>query len=388
MPRVDIIVLNDMHPDDFPGAASIAYSHAKYLSQQFSTAFWHTSLMQSKISHDGQLEVRAIHCNPFFDKFFRRHMVTRLMSEFLSPFVLLKLTTLLLRNRPRIVWLNQIGNRLPRSVSLVLLLLRIKIVQTFHDFSIISPRKLYPQNILEGGTISLSRRSEINALYAFRRLLLKTLVNRNFQNICISELQSEIYGDVGVRNIEIIPNGIESCQCQERLPDSAKKNEVLFAGRSTGKGYSRICQIIQNNPSWKLVAAGERDLEITGNEYLASQQFEYVGFLSPAKLFIYMHRVKFVSVLSDCFDVYPTVALEGIIHNSKILTTKTTGVAKLVVNHGGGFLLDSNSTIVNLDELYDSCSGQDKKALYPIFIENSAQAYASLFISASVPTRP
>jgi glycosyltransferase involved in cell wall biosynthesis len=386
MPRADIVVLNDMHPDEFPGAASIAYSHAKYLSRQFTVSFWHTTSSSRNVSRDQNLEVRAIHINQHLDKLFRSHMATRLLSEFTSPLLFLQITVLLVSNRPKIVWVNQIGYRIPRTISVVFLLLRIKVVQTFHDFGILSPRKLYPQNVSGDGKIELSKRKLINSLYAFRRFLLTSVVNQNFQNICISELQSRIYQSVGVTNIKIIPNGIENCDCLGRANTSERQNEVLFAGRSTGKGFARICQIVKNNPNWKLVVAGGQDLEITVKEFLTLSQFEYLGFLSPSTLFNRIHRVKFVSVVSDCFDVYPTVALEGLVHNSKLLTTETTGIAKFLKTHGGGVLLDANSTNLDLDSLYDNCLDISSHSLSLTSIELSVQAYTSLFLSTMVPT--
>lgn len=386
MQRADIVVLNDMHPDEFPGAASIAYSHAKYLSRQFSVSFWHTTSLPRKISRDQNLEVRAIHINRHLSNLFSRHMAARLLAEFISPVLLLKLTILLLSKRPKIVWVNQIGYRIPRTVSIVFVLLRIKAVQTFHDFGIISPRKLYPQNISENGKIKLSERKVINSLYTLRRFLLKSLVNYNFQNICISELQSKIYQSAGVANIKIIPNGIEICGCLGKTTISKRQNEVLFAGRSTGKGFARICQIVKNNPNWKLVIAGERDLQITAEKFLPLSQFEYLGFLTPPKLFSRIHRVEFVSVLSDCFDVYPTIALEGMVHNSKVLATETTGIARFLSIHGGGVLLDGTSTQIDLDSLYTACLDKSIVSSSLMSIDLSVKAYSSMFLSTIVPT--
>ena len=386
MQRADIVVLNDMHPDEFPGAASIAYSHAQHLSMTFRVSFWHTTLNSSAVTKDALLEIRSFHRNGFFEALIRKYMATRLISEFTSLIMLLKLTVNFARKRPKLVWINQIGNRIPRTVSLVLFFLRIKVVQTFHDFSVISPRKLYPQNVTKLGRITLSGKMGVNALYAIRRFLLKSLVNWNYQNVCISEIQSDIYKSIGVRNTTIIPNGIKTCDCSKNTSSFTKENKVLFAGRSTGKGFTRICRIIKNNPNWTLMAAGEKDLEVTAKEFLSSSQFEYLGFLSPSILFSFIHRVKFVSVLSECFDVYPTIALEGLAHNSRVLTTQTTGVAKFLMIHGGGVLLDSSSTLLNLDDLYSTCLEKSSQVNSLIAIDTSVQMYASIFLSAKVPT--
>jgi hypothetical protein len=385
MPRADIVVLNDMHPDDFPGAASIAYSHSKYLSTKFFVSFWHTTLSPGRVTKDQHLEVRSIHRNEFLDKFLRKYMVTRLLSEFASLLLLLKITFLFVAQRPKIVWINQIGVRIPRTISLMLFLLRIRVVQTFHDFGVISPRKLYPKNISANNLVKLSDNKIIDIIYSFRRSLLIFLANRNYQNICISEMQAKIYKSVSVRNLTIISNGIEDCNCPDHILKAEKKNEILFAGRSTGKGFERICRIVKNNPGWTLLAAGDMDLEKSAKQILNLTQFMYLGFLDRSEIFPYIHRVKFVSVISECYDVYPTVALEGLMHKSKVLTTESTGIANSLAILGGGHVLDPINSDINLTDLYNSCSNQKNYPLSLITIDSSSDRYISIFLSAINP---
>ena len=386
MPRAEIVVFNDMHPDEFPGAASIAYSHAKFLSTRHSVSFWHTTLTQSNVTVDEDLEVRAISVNNYIAKITSLNMFTRLVNEFTAPVLLFKISTHLIFNRPRIVLINQIGVRIPRTIAIVLFLLRIRVVQTFHDFGIISPRKLYPQNISAKGKIELSKNRIINSIYFIRSKVLILLTNLNFKNICISDLQAEMYRSVRVNKIDIAPNGITRCKCLVRNLSMIRPNEVLFAGRSTGKGFERICRIVKNNPNWKLLAAGDGDLVASAKSHLSENQFEYLGFLKPEELFKYIHQVKFVSVLSECFDVYPTIALEGLMHNSKILASPSIGTTRLLGIHGGGIIIDSSNTDVDLDSCFASCNYFSNEASDSISLELTAQYYESIFRRSLSPT--
>lgn len=379
MPRADIVVLNDMHPDDFPGAASIAYSHSKYLSTKFHVSFWHATLESGGVTRDELLEIRSIHRNRYLDGFIRKYMATRLLNEFTSFHLLLKLTYFFLINRPKLVWVNQIGVRFPRTITLIIGLLGISVVQTFHDFGVISPRKLYPKNILKNDVINLSDKRIINGIYSLRRFILIFLANRNYQNICISDLQASIYNAVGVENINIIPNGIESCSCPEQIVKVNKQNEILFAGRSTGKGFERICRVVGNNPDWKLLIAGYDDLAVTARKYLLESQFEFLGFLTPVDLFIHIHRAKLVSVISECYDVYPTIALEALIHNSKVLTTESTGVADLLKAIGYGVVVDSSDIFLDLHMLFNVCREESEYPLSQISLSESGEKYSSFF---------
>jgi hypothetical protein len=297
----------------------------------------------------------------------------------------LKITFLFVAQRPKIVWINQIGVRIPRTITFMLFLLRIRVVQTFHDFGVISPRKLYPKNISANNLIKLSDNKIIDIIYSFRRSLLIFLANRNYQNICISEMQAKIYKSVSVKNLTIISNGIECCNCPDHILKVDKKNEVLFAGRSTGKGFERICRIVKNNPGWTLLAAGDMDLEKSAKQILNHSQFMYLGFLDRSEIFPYIHRVKFVSVISECYDVYPTVALEGLMHKSKVLTTESTGIANSLTILGGGLVLDSSNSDIDLNDLDNFCSHQDNYPLSLITIDSSSAKYISIFLSAINP---
>ena len=243
----------------------------------------------------------------------------------------------------------------------------------------ISPRKLYPKNILKNDVINLSDKRIINGIYSLRRFILIFLANRNYQNICISDLQASIYNAVGVENINIIPNGIESCSCPEQIVKVNKQNEILFAGRSTGKGFERICRVVGNNPDWKLLIAGYDDLAVTARKYLLESQFEFLGFLTPVDLFIHIHRAKLVSVISECYDVYPTIALEALIHNSKVLTTESTGVADLLKAIGYGVVVDSSDIFLDLHMLFNVCREESEYPLSQISLSESGEKYSSFF---------
>jgi glycosyltransferase involved in cell wall biosynthesis len=199
-------------------------------------------------------------------------------------------------------------------------------------------------------------------------------------------MQADIYRSVRVNKIEIAPNGIARCKCLKNNDSMIRPNEVLFAGRSTGKGFDQICRIVKNNPDWKLLAAGDGNLADSAKSYLSEIQFEYLGFLKPEELFKYIHQVKFVSVLSECFDVYPTIALEGFMHNSKILATPTIGTTKLLDIHSGGIIIDSSNTDVDLDFLFASCNYFRNDAIDQISLDFTAQYYESIFRRSLFPT--
>lgn len=378
----DIVILNDMHPSDFPGAATIAFNHAKFVSNEFNVEFWHTSNVRIAPYVNQKLRIRSFYRNTKIDEFLKSFTGTRIVNEFFPSFIFFRILVLLLIMRPKVVWINQIGVRIPRTIVVWLKFFRIITIQTYHDFGVISPRKLYPANLNGYTSPLLSTNKLINGIYSMRRKYIVKLANLNLINVCISKIQSDIYKDFGVLNIIQIPNGIENCTC--KIDESFKKvpNTVFFAGRSTGKGFEKICELIKMNPSWKLVAAGNSELNEIGSKYLEKSQFRYLGFLGPKEVFKQIHISDFVSVLSDCFDVYPTIALETFMHNSIPISSLSTGIVQLIKETGCGIIVDGSIQVLNLNDLKASISQQPKFPVERIELGTSADSYIKVLHSA------
>jgi glycosyltransferase involved in cell wall biosynthesis len=382
MKKMDVVVLNDMHPSDYPGAASIALNHANYLAGDLNVEFWHTSTCRFPKYPHQKIKIRSFYRNRLIDAFLRKSMAMRIASEFFPSFLLIKIFLALVINKPKIVWVNQIGIRIPRIIVAFLYIFDIRTVQTFHDFAVVSPRKLYPFNLVKPGMAILSSNKFINAIYSIRRNCIIKLVNLNRNNICISQMQADILGPFGIQKITIAPNGIEKCECKHDLELSVISKTVLFAGRITGKGYEGICKILRENPTWTLRAAGNYELDEIGRTLLDEKQFKYLGFLEPNDLFREIHKVDFVSVISECFDVYPTIALEAFMHGSTPISSGTTGVAQLINQSGCGIILNDLAEDINLDKLKQRVINQPKFPAESISLKTSGEMYKSILLPA------
>lgn len=386
MNSVDVVVLNDMHPMDFPGAATIALNHAKYISKNLKVEFWHTSNVRGTPYESERLRIRSFYRNSRVDEFVTRFMSTRIFNEFFPSLLFFQIFISIMVLRPKVVWVNQIGVRIPRTITLCLNLFRIRTIQTFHDFGVISPRKLYPADLIKTNKARLSASNVVNFLYSIRRRCLITIANLNFQNICVGKIQLDIYKGFGVKKVIQIPNGIGNCRCE--LDKNFKKvpNTVLFAGRAMGKGFESICHIVKMNSSWKLAAAGGPELNELGLKYLGFDQFRYLGFLNPAELFKQIHQSEIVAVLSECLDVYPTIGLEAFMHGSTPLTSPSTGIADLVKNSGCGIVYDEVNPIIDLNKLKVEINQQPKFPIEQIELRTSGDKYYSILDSASPTT--
>jgi glycosyltransferase involved in cell wall biosynthesis len=159
--------------------------------------------------------------------------------------------------------------------------------------------------------------------------------------VFISDLQKSIYEGFFFRSGIVIPNGVSECRC---LTKSSKRepDTVLFAGRSAGKGLENLISQI-NASNFILHLAGGPELEIIAATHLDSSKFIYHGLLNQGQLFELMHTVAFVSVISECFDVFPSVSLEAMRHGALVLCNRTIGSANLVEQFSSFTVLKYNT---------------------------------------------
>jgi hypothetical protein len=64
-------------------------------------------------------------------------------------------------------------------------------------------------------------------------------------------------------------------------------------------------------------------------EELPDSQFEYYGRCSSDQVAALIHKVGFVAVLSDCFDVYPSILLESVSHGALPITYPSVGNSQI-----------------------------------------------------------
>lgn len=344
--NADFVILNDLHPDYQPGAATIAFETSQMLGFQYKVEFWCTSNRINSIENANRNpQIRTLQTRPWFDAILKKRFYLMVYAEFLNFHRLLWLSINLLRIRPRVLWMHQIGNRFPRSIILVARMLKVKTVITLHDFSLIVPGKIYPADldidgIREGDSwesklICATPKSSVkngrlfSNFFRVRRSILKYLLNRVDVVFTISPMQKSILGLFGFRDSVVLPNGIASCECllDRKNMQSDGSLRILFAGRPIGKGLERLVKAIAKTDGVKLVLAGESTINDIASMTLPADQIEYIGVISRSEILKVIHSVDLVAVLSECFDVFPTITLEAIAHGTPVITTKNTGNA-------------------------------------------------------------
>lgn len=337
-----IIVLNDLNPKDSPGAAAVSADLARFLENK-NLRFIHVSTSKQasfNIRHNPtQILILEKSFEPFIKKMRGRFKCIDSLFRLFSPLYLISFLQVIYRNRVDTIWIHQIGHRFSYFTILLVRLMRKQMVITFHDYSFLRFRKLYPQdldipeNMIEQEL--LAHHLNLPNVHKFKLRHPPTIAHRitrfifKFVNtiVYVSALQKQIFVDNGFPNGFVIENITNECSCepQTRFVEDCHQLDVLFAGRRIGKGLERTVKEIGNYPKAHLHLAGQQELKHYVEKYLPPHSYTYHGFLNSSQLSELIHKMDLVAVLSDCFDVYPTITLEAFSHGAPAITTLSTG---------------------------------------------------------------
>lgn len=357
-----IAILNDLHPDESPGAASIALSLATAASRGSSQCeFWCSSQNPSALlaESSGSLALSLYGATSRSGS-----RVTRRIREYFEIKSLVWVMRNVQRFKPNVVWTHQIGNVYPRFLLVYCWVRRVKVYSTLHDYSLIVPRKLFPSDFrlfdFAEGVLTLGKFDPFEVGYARFYLKIRLSLNRflynHFSNaICISPMQASIYQHFGFRVFDVIQNGVIECQLDHStIKLEGEKVNLLFVGRMMGKGLHHAINLTASNSQLHLLLVGESELENEAAKSLHHSRFTYFGKLDFAKLVDIYHITDYVAVLSECFDVFPGVLMEALSHGCKVLTSDSVGNS-----HFG--IKESLTTIIRSQEDLDAVKFEKNK---------------------------
>lgn len=354
------VVLNDLHPDEQPGAATIALDYAKSLSEHHETFFVYSTMQPTKGKSENLSLVgiqRYVDQNgPTYLGQLKKHL-----QDLFGLKKALRYSRAIHSINPEVLWIHQIGNYIPRLIIFVLKR-RYRILLTLHDYSLIVPRKLYPADLSLKFLKSLNvnwnpnKRAKRNQLfqllkrllYSTRRSILRKYLE-NVELICISELQSQVHMGFGFSIQSVIPNGIRHCSCSD-FPKVKDTNSVLFVGRAVGKGLERLLRSALKFQV-RVTLVGEPNVALSPREQQEPSDICILGRLNRAQVFQEIHKNSFVYVASDCFDVYPTIGIESIRHGAIPITSDLTGIRDLVGAIDKSLVVSSHEELIDFDSL-------------------------------------
>lgn len=384
-----IVVLNDLHPSQQGGAASIALQNAQFLAAENQVEYWCTGSTGKVVPVELNFKLKIFRYGQFKKSLQEKFSFAKIYFEFFDLRTTLSCLTDVIKYRPDLVWVHQIGNGFPKSITIVFRILRIPTVQTFHDYSLLVPGKLFPNHFgwsnsevdsfvskLESGELKPPRLRASNVLNSvalmLRFILLRELAMMNSRNILVGPQQERIFSLFGLKKTKFLPNITSKCECPDLREKQASNNlRILFAGRPAGKGLGRISRLVQNTPHAHLDLAGDAELLNYLPFDFPKSKFTFLGRLEHSDLLAAIHKYDYVAVLSECFDVYPTILIEALEHSSKVLCTTTVGNHSAIMSDKFGYQLayDLDFDKISLAQIIDA------KKFYPF---GSSQSHVTV----------
>lgn len=285
--------------------------------------------------------------------------------------------------RVNIVNFHNLGMSIPLLVFPVLRLMNIQTIATFHDYTNVYNRKLYPSDLKTHRTRDL--RSLVTRI--MNEIVLKT--NRKMFKLAsnivyLSPDQKSIYAKFRFPDGEVIENKIEDCKCEYVENGSRDKPNIVFIGRRIGKGLDSLIDWIRHQDVFQLTLVGGKDLAQIAQARLRSHQFEFLGKLPPKEVYLAIHNSTLLYAVSDCLDVYPTTVLEAIVHGIPVLVSKNCGNHHLVSEINPSFIIDeiaefTPSELLKMLETWNGKKRTSSKVSYICDFSQQIVAYEKLF---------
>jgi len=340
--KLGVVVINDFHPSEQPGAATEALNSAIRIASNgsFRVQFHYGG----KISRNFYAEelfcsqIQRLRIQNFLLSKSDRLISARFLKLIIRHLNLCRFMPTIIRNRHSTFVLHSIGTFFPLSMILILNALRVKVCLVHNDFSYLLPGKVYPHHFLEKAKInaSLNMSKEFAQLKieksSIRRYILRAVCNSMTTQGSLTRLQGDILRANGFQCDNSLVQTVETCRCSEinNSPNLFVKSriQILFIGRPIGKGFQDLIDLVQSSYSLRLVAVGSNSLSEILTKALPYDKFEFLGRLNPPEIFSAIHNSHVVWARSVYFDVGPLTILEALSHGVPVVCTPITGNAE------------------------------------------------------------
>jgi hypothetical protein len=264
----------------------------------------------------------------FLFSYFKKIKLFKLSSEIINIKNIITLKKEINQYSPDFIWFHNVNNEWSWSCLLVQTKNKAPKVITLHELNSIYPGKV-TEKMLDSNLKFMYYKFGLlkGSFYKLRSLMIRFFLSK-VKVVSIGKLQNSILISNQINVGTRIENYITECNC-ELDASLVKENTILFAGRQAYKGLDVVVQSVLKSDGWILIIAGGSDLLDFVKHALPSSKYRYLGQLTSSSLHSYIHSVKFVAVLSQCYDNFPTIGLEAIVHGALPVTTNITGISSI-----------------------------------------------------------
>lgn len=255
--------------------------------------------------------------------------------------------------RPDVVHAHKLYPQLSVAPVVVAARHRVPVVQTLHDFELVSASLLdvrggrldrdetkFRFRLLNEATLPVRRRAHVRRVSVF---------------VAVSRFVARVYARHGIV-AEVLPNFVPAHDGHTRV-EFEDRDGVVFWGRlRPEKGVDDVIEMAKLLPGHSVVIAGSGMLEDHVRRETASLPNVHVtGYVADDQLDEIVRKARVVVVPSRCHDAGPLVPLEALGRGTPVVAYANGGLAEYVVDTGGGRVVpvDPEALAAVAAELHD-----------------------------------
>ena len=150
--------------------------------------------------------------------------------------------------------------------------------------------------------------------------------------------------------IEVIQNFMP----KQINPTTTKKDYYCYVGRiSEEKGIDTLLHAASQLP-YKLKIIGDGPLLNTYCSNFKKENIDFLGYLSPEKVYEIVNKARFMVLPSICYENNPFSVIEALCMNTPVVGSRIGGIPELIEEGVNGFLFSPQNTS-ELKEKIDLC---------------------------------
>jgi glycosyltransferase involved in cell wall biosynthesis len=360
-----LIVSDQFPPYAAGGAASIAVAHAQGLQ-----ALGHTVTVFSVTEKREGVGWGSYNSIPVYYAYSSYH--PRWRFWYFSLFhrrLLRELRSLLGEVQPEVVHFHNAHQHISYAALKIAKQYGARVFMTLHDVMQFSYAKLtdfinpHETHIPEHSNYRVPWWIELNRhrfrYNPFRNVIIRQYLGYADKLFAVSAALKDAHEQNGIRNIEVVHNGIDLVEWDAGAEQSAVlskiagKRVVLFVGRIIAeKGVRELLAAFRmaskKNPEALLVFVGPRTEDRWTKEALRHSGIEdrvvLIPPLSRNELKALYRMVTLVTVPSICFDSFPTINLEAMASRKPVVATCFGGSVEVVKSGETGYIVNPFNT--------------------------------------------
>ena len=227
---------------------------------------------------------------------------------------------------------------------------RVPVVQTLHDFELISGSALDARGGWKDEDETRLRYRLLNtSTYPVRR---RVHARRVRAFVSVSRYVARVYRGQGIAS-SVLPNFLTATDSSSSLPTFADRNGIVFVGRlQPEKGVADVVELARRLPDIPVTIAGSGELDAYVAEHARQlDNLTAAGFLGEDELAELVRQARVAVVPSRWQEPAGLTAIEAMALGTPVVAYANGGLAEYVADAGGGRVVPAD-----VESLTEACA--------------------------------